>query len=232
MEINDKIIIALDYTNEDEAVQLIEQLGDLGTYYKVGLELFLNTKGSIISFLKNKGKKVFLDLKFHDIPNTILGAVRWAKSLDIDLFNVHALGGKKMMMDAKMLIGESSQKLIAVTILTSMNEVSLSEIGFNKKPEEAVTQLAKLAHEAHLDGVVCSAREARAIKEAFGREFITVCPGIRPLWASIGDQSRIMTPAEAIKAGVDYMVIGRPITAHENPREALQKILDEIMEVY
>lgn len=232
MEIKDKVIIALDYQNEADAIALVHQLEDLGTYYKVGLELFLNTKGSIIEFLKSKEKKVFLDLKFHDIPNTVLGAVKWAKGLDIDLFNVHALGGKKMMEDAKAILTNTCQKLIAVTILTSMDNMSLKEIGILDEADVAVKRLARLAYQSNLDGVVCSAKEAKDIKAAFGSDFLTVCPGIRPIWAHKGDQARVMTPYEAVKSGVDHMVIGRPITAHEKPKEALEKIIDEIMEAY
>lgn len=232
MEIKEKVIIALDYPNASEAISLVNHLGDLGVYYKVGLELFLNTQGGIIDFLKSKGKKVFLDLKFHDIPNTVLGAVKWAKNLNIDLFNVHALGGKKMMEDAKAILSGNAQSLIAVTILTSMNKNDLQAIGILDEPEVAVERLAQLAHDAKLDGVVCSAKEVRRVKEKFGDAFLTVCPGIRPTWSQTGDQSRVMTPSEAIKVGVDHMVIGRPITAHNNPKEALEKILEEITEAY
>ena len=230
-EISDKVIIALDFPTSAMALDLVDELGDLGSFYKVGLELFLNSGGQIIEALKHKNKKIFLDLKFHDIPNTVSAAVRWASQLDVDIVNVHALGGMKMMEEAKRSFNSNSQqKLIAVTILTSMSDNDLQEIGFNEAPFQMVKHLANLAHQANLDGVVCSAHEASTIKKSFGDDFVTVCPGIRPLWAVAGDQNRIMTPKEAIKSGVDHMVIGRPITGSKVPKEALKTIFAEIRE--
>ena len=230
-DIRDKVIIALDFPTSAMAINLVDDLGDLGSFYKVGLELFLNSGGQIIEVLKNKNKKIFLDLKFHDIPNTVCAAVRWASQLDVDIVNVHALGGFKMMEEAKKIFNPNFQKkLIAVTILTSMSNDDLQEIGFNEAPFQMVKHLAGLAYQANLAGVVCSAHEASIIKKSFGDDFVTVCPGIRPLWAVVGDQNRIMTPKEAIKSGVDHMVIGRPITGSKAPKEALEKIFIEIRE--
>lgn len=233
----DLIIVALDFPSAEEALALVDQLGTEAVYYKVGLELFLNSKGSIISALKERGKKVFLDLKFHDIPNTVAAAARWATGLGIDLFNVHALGGEKMMKQAKEesvalaeRLGVAAPQLIGVTILTSMNEEELRHVGVDKAPLDAVEDLATLVQKAGLEGVVCSPREVPLLREKFGPDFVTVCPGIRPLWASKGDQSRIMTPKDAVQAGVTHMVIGRPITKAENPLEAIKKIWQEINE--
>lgn len=236
MDKKDQLIIALDFPTADQALALVDQIGADAHYYKVGLELFLNSKGSIIEQLKNREKKIFLDLKFHDIPNTVAQAARWAASLGVDLFNVHAGGGLEMMQRAKEATvkgatenGLAVPKLIAVTILTSFNEEGLHKVGFFGPVDENVKRLAMLTNEAGLDGVVCSSREVALIHEAVAdASFMTVCPGIRPQWAQKGDQKRIMTPAQAMAEGVSHIVVGRPITQAADPVEATKKILAEM----
>lgn len=227
----ERIIIALDYSNEKDAMDIVEKLGDEALVYKVGLELFLNSKGEILNYLASKNKKVFLDLKFHDIPNTTTMASLFAVKENCFMFNVHASGGKKMMKSVSEKIKEINKNtlVIAVTILTSLNESDVTET-FNSKftLKELATNLGKLAFESGLNGVVCSPWEAKGIKEICGNDFKTICPGVRPTWSATNDQERIMTPSEAIKNGCDYLVIGRPITKHQDPKFAFNLILNEI----
>lgn len=232
---HEKLIVALDYAYENEARELVTQLGDAVSYYKVGLELFLNTRGSIIDFLKHKEKKVFLDLKFHDIPNTVAQAAAWAASFGVDMFTLHASGGAEMMrtsVDNVTNICErlnvKMPKMVGVTILTSFDESGIARVGFKNNIADTVLNLAKLCQESYMSGVVCSPHEVEAIKMYCGKEFLTVCPGIRPEWAAKGDQKRITTPSDAIRIGVDYMVVGRPITKAKDPKEAALKIVEEI----
>lgn len=231
----DQLIVALDFPTEAKAKETVLALGETVGYYKVGLELFLNSGGRIIEFLQEKRKKIFLDLKFHDIPNTTAQAARWAASLGIDMFNVHASGGSEMMKKAVEIVQESCLQegtkqplLIGVTILTSFDETGAAQVGFKNDIQTTALNLAVLAHQAGLNGVVCSPHEVVVIKEKCGQDFLTVCPGIRPAWAQSGDQKRIMTPKEAIAADVDYMVIGRPITQAQNLKEAALKVIAEI----
>lgn len=232
----EQLIIALDFKTLEEACQLVDQIDTFGVYYKVGLELFLNSQGNIINELKKREKNIFLDLKFHDIPNTVAAACRWAAGLGVDMFNVHASGGYEMMQRAREATIEGAQqagfetpKLIAVTILTSFNNEGIREVGYTGSTDENVKRLAMLTHQAGLDGVVCSSREVSIIQESvICDSFFTVCPGIRPKWAQTGDQKRVMTPAEAMAEKVSYMVVGRPITKAQNPVEAVKKILEEI----
>lgn len=232
----EQLIIALDYSKSEDAMALVDAIGDAANYYKVGLELFLNSKGSVIEQLKARDKHVFLDLKFHDIPNTVASACRWAAGLGVDMFNVHAGGGLEMMQRAIEATQEGAQangmavpKLIAVTILTSFDADGLSRVGFAGSVDENVKRLAALTAEAGLNGVVCSSREVSLIREAVeSPDFLTVCPGVRPKWAQKGDQKRIMTPAQAMTQGVNHIVVGRPITKAENPVEATKKILAEM----
>lgn len=235
MGMSERLIVALDFPTEKEARALVETLADTVGYYKVGLELFLNSRGTIIDYLKAQNKQIFLDLKFHDIPNTVAQAARWATSLGVDMFNVHASGGQEMLKRTMEAIRETAEKenltlpkIIGVTILTSFDEAGLAGVGFKEPIEQTAQNLAKLCLNAGLDGVVCSPHEVRGIKAQGGPEFLTVCPGIRPAWAAVGDQKRITTPADAIKIGVDYMVVGRPITQASEPKEAALKILQEI----
>lgn len=229
----DRLIIALDFPTMDKAVELIDKLGDEASFYKVGLELFLNSKGQMVEYLSSKGKKIFLDLKFHDIPNTTAMASVFAAKENVFMFNVHASGGKKMMTkvveEAKKI--NKDNLLIAVTILTSFSEEEIQETFMTDKSiKELAMNLARLTKEAGMDGVVCSPWEAKFIKEAVGKDFKTVCPGVRPEWSATNDQSRIMTPKNAIINDCDYLVVGRPITKNENPVEATKLILKEIEE--
>ena len=236
MATKEQLIIALDFSKGEDAIALVDAIGEAATYYKVGLELFLNSKGSVIEALKARGKHVFLDLKFHDIPNTVAAACRWAAGLGVDMFNVHAGGGLEMMQRAKEATLEGAQannlaapKLIGVTILTSFDEAGLARVGFGGSVDDNVKRLAALTAEAGLDGVVCSSREVPLIRDAVADAgFLTVCPGVRPEWAQKGDQKRIMTPAQAMAQGVSHIVVGRPITKAEDPVAATLKILEEM----
>jgi orotidine-5'-phosphate decarboxylase len=231
----DQLIVALDYAQAADALALVDRIGNDVVYYKVGLELFLNSRGTVLDELKARDKKIFLDLKFHDIPNTVAAACRWAAGLGVDMFNVHASGGAEMMRRARQatdegaaLAGFARPKLIGVTVLTSLDQAALEQIGLAGSPDENVVRLAQLAHQQGLDGVVCSSREAGLIAEAVDQPFTTVCPGIRPVWAQKGDQKRVMTPGEAMKNGVGTIVVGRPITEADDPVAAAKKILAEM----
>ncbi len=231
MNISDKIIIALDFPTTEEAKKIVEELGDEATTYKVGLELFLNSKGSMVDYLVKKNKKVFLDLKFHDIPNTTAMASIFAAHEKCFMFNVHASGGKKMMTEVAKKVKEFNKEVlvIAVTILTSISETELKEtFSSTFSLKELALNLAKITKQSGLDGIVCSPWEANDIKKECGHNFKTICPGVRPLWSLTNDQERIMTPYNAILNGCDFLVIGRPITKHENPKLGFNLILDEI----
>ena len=229
----DRMIIALDFPTAEKAIELVEKIGDGATFYKVGLELFLNSKGEIIEYLAKKNKKIFLDLKFHDIPNTTAMASVFAAKQNVFMFNVHASGGTKMM---KKVVEESKKinpnnLIIGVTVLTSLGEEDIKETFESKFTlKELALNLAYLAKNSGLDGVVCSPWEAASIKERCGKEFKTVCPGVRPKWAATNDQQRIMTPKDAIKNGCDFLVVGRPITKNEDPVKAAKMVEEEIME--
>lgn len=236
MPTKENLIIALDFAHAEDALALVDAIGDAACYYKVGLELFLNSRGSVIDALKERDKQIFLDLKFHDIPNTVAQACRWAAGLGVDMFNVHAGGGLEMMQRAREATAEGAlanglpvPKLIAVTILTSFDAAGLARVGFSGPVDENVQRLAALTHEAGLSGVVCSPREVPLIRQAVPAEgFLTVCPGVRPEWAQKGDQKRVMTPADAMAQGVDHIVVGRPITKAEDPVAATLKVLQEM----
>lgn len=229
----DRMIIALDFPTIDEAKSLVETIGEGASFYKVGLELFLNSKGEILDYLNEKGKKIFLDLKFHDIPNTTAMASVFAAKQKVFMFNVHASGGKKMMATVANEVKKINDEnlVIGVTVLTSFSEEQVEET-FNSKLslKDLALNWAKLSKEAGLDGVVCSPWEANLIKDICGKEFKTVCPGVRPEWAATNDQQRIMTPKNAIINGCDFLVVGRPITKHENPKLAAQLVEKEIEE--
>ncbi|MBD3667778.1 MAG: orotidine-5'-phosphate decarboxylase [Kangiella sp.] len=226
-----KILVALDYDNQQQALQLVDQLKPELCGLKVGKEMFTLFGPEFVKTLVNKGFKVFLDLKFHDIPNTVAKACKAAAQLGVWMVNVHASGGSKMMHAAREALEgyENRPLLIAVTLLTSMDEVAYSEIGFKRDLPEQVEHLAGIAKSAGLDGVVCSAWEARRLKEQLGTEFKLVTPGIRPPGSEIGDQSRIMTPEQAVAAGSDFLVIGRPITKASDPLKALYDISESIV---
>lgn len=230
---NPRIIIPLDYANANEALRLAGKVDPKLCRLKVGKELFTRSGPDIIEQLINKGFDVFLDLKFHDIPTTVAKACSAAADLGVWMVNIHASGGKKMMSEARAAIEKHSHRplLIAVTVLTSMNEDDLKETGVSRPVAEQVMALAGLAHDCGLNGVVCSAHEVQSLKKTFGNEFTLVTPGIRPGGSDKNDQSRVMTPAEAIRAGSHYLVIGRPITQAPDPLAALMAIDEEIKNV-
>lgn len=229
----EKLIIALDFNSMNEATKLIDELGEEAIFYKVGLELFLYTKGEIIEYLASKNKKVFLDLKFHDIPNTTAMASLFAAKQNIFMFNVHTSGGKRMMEKTVEEIKKINKNnlIIGVTVLTSLSENDIKNMfSSNLALKDLAVNWAKLGKEAGLDGVVCSPKEANIIKKECGENFITVCPGVRPKWADINDQERTMTPKEAIENGCDYIVVGRPITRSDDRVKACKMIIKEIAE--
>jgi len=225
-----KIIIALDYSAAAPALALADRLEPSLCRLKVGKELFTATGPALLEQLMQRGFEVFLDLKFHDIPNTTAQACKAAASLGVWMVNVHALGGRKMLVAAREAMAGSTQrpKLIAVTLLTSMAQEDLADIGINATPAEMVLRLATLARDSGLDGVVCSAQEAALLRKHCGNEFCLVTPGIRPALASHDDQSRVMSPKAALLAGSSYLVIGRPITQAADPLQALLDINKEI----
>ncbi|MDR1832776.1 MAG: orotidine-5'-phosphate decarboxylase [Fusobacteriaceae bacterium] len=227
----ERMIVALDFPSYEKAHDFIEKLGDHVGFYKVGLELFLNSRGKIVEFLKEKKKRIFLDLKFHDIPNTTAQAAVFAANQDVFMFNVHAGGGKKMMKTVAEEVRKVNPKtlLIAVTVLTSISEAEARETFHSTLDIKALAvNLARLTKEAGLNGVVCSPWEAAEIKKEIGRDFVTVCPGIRLKDNATDDQERIMTPWDAIKSGCDYLVIGRPVTKAEDPLTAADTIARDI----
>lgn len=220
------VIVALDFPDQDAAMALVDQLQPSLCRLKVGKELFTRLGPSFVEKLVGKGFDVFLDLKFHDIPNTVAAACDAAADLGVWMMNVHASGGRKMMETAReRLAGKSHQPmLIAVTILTSLGEEDIHEIGFQGTPGENVLRLASLAESSGLNGVVCSPLEAAAIRKQAGSDFLLVTPGVRPASAALDDQKRVMTPADAMAAGSSYLVIGRPVTAALDPLQTLKDI--------
>ncbi|OXY82089.1 orotidine-5'-phosphate decarboxylase [Oceanimonas doudoroffii] len=222
-----KVLIALDFADEQQALALVAQLDPAQCRLKVGKEMFTLFGPEFVRTLVAKGFDVFLDLKFHDIPNTVAKAVAAAAELGVWMVNVHASGGSRMMEAAKAALapyGDRAPLLIAVTVLTSMTAEELNQTGVLRSPAEQVLALARLTQQAGLDGVVCSAQEASLLKSELGPDFKLVTPGIRPAGSDAGDQRRIMTPELALKAGSDYLVIGRPITQAEDPAAALSAI--------
>lgn len=227
---NKKIMVALDDNDPQEALRLAQQLNPDWCYLKVGKNLFTRAGTQMVEQLHGLNHQIFLDLKFHDIPNTVATAVKAGAELGVFMINVHASGGIKMMKEAKEALSgfKNPPLLIGVTVLTSQTQGDLDFLGIKRTLTEQVVHLAQATKEAGLDGVVCSAQEADLIKSACGADFLTVCPGIRPSWAVANDQRRIHTPSEALRNGADYLVIGRPITQAHNPLEALNKIREEI----
>ncbi len=228
----DRIIVALDQEDLAAAQRLVKSLSGLIAFFKVGSELFSAAGPDAVRMVRDGGAEVFLDLKYHDIPNTVSRAVRSAAGLGVSLVNVHTLGGVQMMRAAADSAREidPSTRVIGVTVLTSMDATDLLRVGIEDAPEEAVVRLARLAREAGLAGVVSSAREVARLREEFGPGFILITPGIRPAGADSGDQKRIVTPREAFEAGADYIVVGRPIAAAPDPRAAAESIIEEIGE--
>ena len=233
------LIVALDFDSLKTALSFAKQVADLVGMFKIGSQLFTSAGPEAVRQVSQLGTDIFLDLKFHDIPNTVAGAVLAAAALPgVQLVNVHALGGTQMMQAAAQAVsagvpmGADRTRLLAVTILTSMDQKSMRDVGIGGPAQSRVVKLAKLAQAAGVDGVVASVREAKAIRKACGREFLIVTPGVRPKDAKAeskkDDQARTATPFEAIKAGSDYIVVGRPILTAADPRAAAQQIVDEI----
>ncbi len=230
----EKIIVALDVRTKDRALDLVKQLKNVRTF-KIGLELFVSEGPSLIRELHRLGKNIFLDLKLHDIPNTVAGAVRSGFRHRVRMMTLHAFGGMKMMKraaaEAKNLseeTGEPKPLLLAVTVLTSLKGDDLRQLGIKTKLNDQVLKLAYLAKKAGMDGLVCSPKETKMVKKEVGKDFLIVNPGIRPLWASSDDQKRVTTPAQAVKNGADLLVIGRPLTQASDPEEAFLRIYREL----
>ncbi|MFO7980180.1 MAG: orotidine-5'-phosphate decarboxylase [Candidatus Aminicenantes bacterium] len=230
----EKIIIALDVHKKNLALDLVEKLKYVQTF-KIGLELFISEGPSILHEIHNLGKKIFLDLKLHDIPNTVAGAIRSGFNHRVSMITLHASGGLNMMKRAVSEADELSAKtgnqkplLLAVTVLTSLKQDELKQIGIRGKTNDQVVNLARLAKKAEMDGLVCSPKETMMIKKEIGGDFLVVNPGIRPLWASKDDQKRITTPRQAVQNGADFLVIGRPVTRAPDPEEAFFKICQEL----
>ena len=225
-----KIIVALDYADAASALALVERLDPALCRLKMGKELFTAAGPDLVRALVARGFEVFLDLKFHDIPNTVAAACRAAASLGVWMMNVHASGGRRMMEAAREALADLPHPplLIAVTVLTSMSAEDLGEVGVAGSPADQVLRLARLTQACKLDGVVCSAQEAGLLRADLGTDFRLVTPGIRPAGADTGDQRRVMTPVEALRAGATDLVIGRPITAAPDPLAALQQIRSDI----
>lgn len=238
-EMAGRLMVALDYPDAEHAKALVQKLEGIPCYMKVGMQLFYAAGPDFVKELKSKGYSVFLDVKMHDIPNTVKGGSHSVTRLGVDMFNVHASGGVQMMQAAKAgaeaavadTPGLAMPTIIAVTQLTSTSqEVMNQEIGIPGLVEDTVVRYAKLAQQAGMHGVVASSLEVEAISHACGHSFKTVIPGIRPAGAEIGDQSRVLTPGEAIRKGSHYLVVGRPITASPDPRQAAEQIIKEMVQ--
>lgn len=226
-----KVVVALDYADEASALNFVDKINPSQCRLKVGKEMFTLFGPEFVRKLVARDFDVFLDLKFHDIPNTVAKAVAAAAELGVWMVNVHACGGQRMMEAAKAALvpyGDKAPILIAVTVLTSMEQEDLAQMGVNISPAEQVVRLATLTQKSGLDGVVCSSQEAAMLKETLGESFLLITPGIRPAGSAAGDQRRIMTPVEAVEAGSDYLVIGRPITQAESPMQVLTEINDSL----
>ncbi|EED0861620.1 orotidine-5'-phosphate decarboxylase [Escherichia coli] len=224
---NSPVVVALDYHNRDAAMAFVDKIDPRDCRLKVGKEMFTLFGPQFVRELQQRGFDIFLDLKFHDIPNTAAHAVAAAADLGVWMVNVHASGGARMMAAAREALvpfGKDAPLLIAVTVLTSMEASDLADLGVTLSPADYAERLAALTQKCGFDGVVCSAQEAARFKQVFGQEFKLVTPGIRPQGSEAGDQRRIMTPEQALAAGVDYMVIGRPVTQSVDPAQTLKAI--------
>ena len=222
-----KIIVALDLATKDKALNLVEQLRNDISFFKIGLQLYTAEGPEIVRAVLSTGAKVWLDLKLYDIPNTVARAVESASHLGVHMLTIHLSGGSEMIRAAT-AARANNILLLGVTVLTSATEQTLREIGIVDKVDDQVLRLAKLGVQAGIDGIVASPHEIKALRHEFGDKIKIVVQGIRPSWAEPGDQKRFMTPRQALEAGADYIGIGRPITAHPKPREAIAKILDEL----
>ncbi|NEO25553.1 MAG: orotidine-5'-phosphate decarboxylase [Kamptonema sp. SIO4C4] len=225
----DSIIVPLDVPTPLQAIALLDQLPQVN-FWKVGLELFISSGGDILQILQERDKRIFLDLKLHDIPNTMAGATAAAKLYEVDFLTVHASAGQAALQAAVEAVGHSPKlKLLAVTLLTSLNNRQLAfELHVPLELPEYVLQMALLAKDAGVPGAVCSPQEASQLRRVCGEDFLLVCPGVRPSWAKSKDQRRVMTPREAFDAGANYLVMGRPITQAENPAEAWERVVAEV----
>jgi orotidine-5'-phosphate decarboxylase len=234
----DRIIVPLDVSSEEEAIALLDRLPQV-SFWKVGLELFVSSGAGILTVLKERRKQIFLDLKFHDIPNTVAGACRAAAGYGVELVTVHAAAGSEALKAAQaaaqagaIATDHPTPKLIAITVLTSLNLRSLAfELKIPLELTDYALQMALLAQESGLAGAVCSPQEVEQLRQTCGDRFLLVCPGVRPTWAEAGDQRRSLTPGAALKAGADYLVIGRPITAAADPVIAFEQVCDELATV-
>jgi orotidine-5'-phosphate decarboxylase len=233
--IKDRLIVALDVPDRDAALRLVERLSGVAGMFKIGSQLFTAEGPQLVREVVTSGERVFLDLKFHDIPNTVAGAVESAARLGVSILNVHTLGGSEMMRAAGHAVGDrgllwiTRPAVLGVTVLTSMDKADLSDVGIPSDLSSQVVRLATLARDSGLDGIVASPHEIRLIRECITAErFIILTPGIRPKWLERGDQKRIATPADAIRDGADFIVVGRAITDSSDPRAAAERILEEI----
>jgi orotidine-5'-phosphate decarboxylase len=225
----DRLAVALDFPDEEQALALVDRLGNTCQWFKVGMELYYATGNSIIHHLRDRGFNVFLDLKLHDIPNTVAGAVRSVTQTGASLLTIHAGGGAAMMSAAaEAACAPGSPRLLAVTVLTSMDATQLTGIGITASPADQVLRLARLAQASGIDGMVCSPEEVALLRKETGPETLLVIPGIRPTGSALGDQKRIATPAQAIADGASLLVVGRPITRAIDPVHAARAILHEI----
>ncbi|MEG6584638.1 orotidine-5'-phosphate decarboxylase [Dendrosporobacter sp. 1207_IL3150] len=235
MRCNNRLIVALDFSDMESVKSLVEKLGDTVKFYKVGMELFYSVGVEVIEYLRTLNKEIFLDLKLHDIPNTVAKGLSSLTRLGVSMLNVHASGGPAMLEAAAHAVkaeaeklGVPRPKLIAVTVLTSINQAEWSALGQSSDIADQVVRLSRLAKASGIDGVVASPQEATLIKRECGEDFLIVTPGVRPKGAALNDQSRVATPLGALNAGASHLVVGRPITAASNPREAAELILQEM----
>lgn len=226
------VIVALDVQTREEAVAKVRQIGDAINFYKIGMELFTSEGPDVVKAVKDLGKKIFLDLKFHDIPRTVERAIRSGGKLGVDLMTIHSVGGKAMIQAAREAadeFGEVGPKILAVTVLTSLDQTDLQDVGIvGRTPAEQVQAMAKFAttHGAH--GLVCSPKEVGLLSQALPQGTLFITPGVRPAGAAVGDQKRVATPADAVRDGATHLVVGRPILAADDPVAAAHAILDEI----
>ena len=234
MQLSKKIIVALDVDTREKAISLITELKEAETF-KVGLKLFTSEGPSLVKEILNLEKKIFLDLKLHDIPNIVAETVRVAVRMGVNMLTLHASGGREMMARASEEAALEAEKrnevkpiLLAVTVLTSLKNDNLKEIGFKANTIDQVLRLSQMAYDTHMDGIVCSPHEIEIIKKEFGNNLLVVTPGIRPSWTAQHDQKRVMTPSLALKKGADYLVIGRPIIEASSPEKAFLKIAEEL----
>lgn len=238
LPVEQRVIVPLDVPDEFAAIALVDRLPQVG-FWKVGLELFVSSGSSVLSVLKSRNKQIFLDLKLHDIPNTMAGACRGIVSYGVDFLTLHATAGQAGLKAAQTSVeftasqvGLTPPKLLAVTLLTSLNARTLAfELKIPLELPEYVLQMALLAQSSSLSGVICSPQEVEQIRQTCGDDFLVVCPGVRPTWADAIDQQRVLTPSEAFLSGADYLVIGRPITQAEDPKIAFDRICEELAAV-